>query len=50
MAKRISSEEATLVMVKSGLEPLEEFQAGHKRWKCRCSVCGNVVHPSYANV
>ena len=50
MGKRISSDEATLLMVQNGLEPLEEFQKGAKKWKCKCTVCGNIVHPSYANV
>jgi hypothetical protein len=50
MAKRIDPKDAEGVMLRAGLEPLEDFKLGHLPWRCLCTYCKKVVTPSYANV
>ena len=48
--RRVDPIEATEVMKASALEPLEEFPGSHKKWKCRCLKCEEVVYPQYTNI
>lgn len=42
---RTDPEEAVKRMDKAGLEPLEPFISGRKKWKARCKRCGTIVSP-----
>lgn len=41
---------AASVMRAAGLVPLEPYVVAAAPWRCRCTKCGKVVAPSYANV
>ncbi len=46
----LSEKEATAVMLKAKLKPLEKYVRADNPWKCRCLVCKKVVYPAYSNV
>jgi recombinational DNA repair protein (RecF pathway) len=48
--KRVDPEQAVSVMRAAGLEPLERFPGANHIWRCRCTVCGREVRPSYTSV
>jgi hypothetical protein len=39
----MTTEDASLVMLKNGFQPLEEYPGNQKRWHCLCLRCGNDV-------
>lgn len=39
-------EEAVKRMHEAGLEPLEPFISGRKKWRARCVRCGSIVNPA----
>jgi hypothetical protein len=43
-------ETAALTMIKSGLEPLEQYPGSAKPWRCRCLHCGAEVMPRHGNI
>lgn len=50
MARKLTHEEASEVMLAAGLEPLEPYRGSGKPWKCRCQTCGEAVEPSRMNI
>lgn len=38
------------VMQKAKLKPLVPYSGGHKRWKCECLKCGEVVYPEFNSI
>ncbi|MEV0322539.1 RNA polymerase sigma factor [Streptomyces sp. NPDC050658] len=45
----VDREEAEDLMREQGYEPLEPYPGASTHWKCRCTYCGNIVHPTYSN-
>jgi hypothetical protein len=43
-------ETAALTMIKSVLEPLDQYPGSAKPWRCRCLRCGAVVMPRHGNI
>lgn len=37
-------------MREAGLEPLEKYPGAQKPWRCRCTRCDQITHPTYGNV
>lgn len=47
MARKLTHEDASVVMENAGYSPLEPYtNSGHK-WKCLCKSCGREVTPTY---
>ncbi len=46
--KRVDPDEAALVMIKAGLEPLEPYPGTGIPWRCRCVVCERETTPVYS--
>lgn len=42
--RRLSHEDASVLMVENGFEPLERYPGNQKRWLCKCLKCGNAVY------
>lgn len=38
------------VMNKAKLLPLVPYSGGHKRWKCKCLKCGEIVYPEFNSI
>jgi len=38
------------IMNKAKLRPLAPYTGGHKRWKCECLKCGEIVYPEFNSV
>lgn len=47
---KVDPSDATRVMKKAKLEPLEPFKNGYAKWKCRCMKCSAIVKPTYASI
>ena len=47
---RYTHDEASEIMLKAGLEPLETYVLSETKWKCRCLKCGRTVYPLLHNV
>ena len=47
---KISHAEATEVMLKAGLQPLEPYPGGNTQWKSQCIKCEVIVFPRYSNI
>jgi len=41
--RRKSDQEASKVMFEHGFEPLEPYPGNQKKWRCKCTTCGNEV-------
>ena len=41
--RRTSDHEASKVMFEHGFEPLEPYPGNQKKWRCKCTTCGNEV-------
>ncbi len=41
--RRMSTEEASLVMFEHGFRPLEDYPGSQKKWLCECLTCGNEI-------
>ena len=39
-----------LVMKKAKLQPLVPYSGGHKRWKCKCLKCEEIVYPQFNSI
>ena len=50
LGQRMQHETATSFMIEHGLEPLEQYPAAGKQWRCRCLACGDEVRPRYSNI
>ncbi len=37
-------------MIAKGVIPLESYPGSNKPWKCKCALCGAIVHPRYYTV
>jgi hypothetical protein len=48
--QKIDEMDATRLMLKAGLKPLEPYVKSSKPWKCLCKKCGKESSPTYANV
>lgn len=48
--RRTPHEDAALIMLERGLEPLDPYPGSHERWRCRCVKCGALVTPTYNNI
>ena len=40
---KIDDGEASKVMFENGFEPLEPYPGSQKKWRCKCTTCGNEV-------
>lgn len=38
------------VMKKAKLKPVDPYPGGHKRWKCECLKCGEIVYPEFNSI
>ncbi len=47
---RVDPAEAYLLMIQSGIRPLEPYSRSSARWKCECMACGRKIQPTYSNV
>jgi hypothetical protein len=41
--RKMSDEEASIVMLENGFKPLEPYPGNQKRWRCQCTTCGNEI-------
>ena len=41
--RKLSNQEASKVMFEHGFEPLEPYPGSQKKWRCKCTTCGNEV-------
>ena len=41
--RKISDQEASIVMLEHGFAPLEPYPGSQKKWRCKCTTCGNEV-------
>jgi hypothetical protein len=41
--RKMSDEEASIVMLENGFQPLEPYPGSQKKWRCTCTTCGNEV-------
>lgn len=48
--RKVDPLEAQQIMMASQLQPLEDFPGAHKKWKCRCINCNEIVFPQYTNI
>jgi hypothetical protein len=48
--KFVDAQEAEELMLNKGLKPLEPFNKASYKWKCKCSICGKIVTPTYASI
>jgi recombinational DNA repair protein (RecF pathway) len=47
---RKSNKQASEVMRKANLEPLEPYVNSNTKWKCKCLVCDSIVFPRYNSI
>jgi hypothetical protein len=50
MARKLTHEEASVVMLAAGLTPLEPYENSNKPWKCECQTCSAVVTPTFSSI
>jgi hypothetical protein len=50
MARKLTHEEASAVMLAAGLTPLEPYENSKKPWKCECQTCKAIVTPAFSSV
>jgi len=41
--RKMTDEEASIVMFENGFKPLEPYPGNQKKWRCECTTCGNEV-------
>ena len=41
--RKMDDQEASKVMFENGFEPLEPYPGNQKKWRCKCTNCGNEV-------
>ena len=41
--RKLSDQEASIVMIENGFEPLEPYPGSQKKWRCKCTICGNEI-------
>ena len=41
--RKMSDQEASTVMLENGFKPLEPYPGSQKKWRCKCTTCGNEV-------
>lgn len=41
--RKMSDQEASIVMLENGFKPLEPYPGNQKLWRCRCSTCGHEI-------
>jgi hypothetical protein len=39
----MTTEEASIVMLENGFQPLEEYPGNQTKWRCKCTTCGQEV-------
>lgn len=47
---KVHEKDVKSLMLKAGIEPLEEYPGKDIPWKSRCLTCGNVIYPMVGNV
>ena len=47
---RVAPDEAAVLMIKAGLQPLESYRSSGRPWRCRCTTCGRESTPTFSNV
>ena len=50
MARKLTNEEAVVVMLAAGLTPLEEYRNSKQPWKCECQTCKTIVTPAFSSI
>jgi hypothetical protein len=50
VTKKLSFDEAAIIMRAAHLEPLEDYPGNKAQWRCKCLQCGEIVSPSFAGV
>jgi hypothetical protein len=50
MPRKLTHEEASVVMLAVGLTPLEPYENSKKPWKCECQTCKAIVTPAFSSV
>lgn len=41
--RKMDDQEASRIMFENGFEPLEPYPGNQKKWRCKCTTCGNEV-------
>lgn len=41
--RKMTDEEASIVMLENGFKPLEPYPGSQKKWRCKCTTCGNEI-------
>lgn len=49
-AKIADPKKIARIMKKAKLNPLVPYSGGHKRWKCECLKCGEIVYPEFNSI
>lgn len=50
MGKKLSHAEASEVMLKAGLKPLENYTNSKSPWVCECMACKSIVMPALSSI
>lgn len=50
LKNRIPQEEAILLMLNVGMQPLELYTGSHNPWKSQCIVCNKITSPMLGNI
>jgi hypothetical protein len=50
MTRKLTQEEARVLMLAAKLKPLEPYKSSGSPWKCRCQVCKSVCNPTLGNI
>ncbi len=44
LMRRMTTEDASQVMLEHGFRPLEDYPGSQKKWHCECLTCGNEIY------
>lgn len=50
MSLKLTHEQASKIMRKAKLEPVEEYPGNKEKWKCKCLQCGKTVYPTFGSI
>jgi hypothetical protein len=48
--KKVHPDDAIVIMLSVGLEPLVPYPGSNKRWKCKHLNCGEIVYPMHSTI